>query len=88
MLLTLLITGVFSNRLLPVMIIALGLAFLSFTATRDRIIDGRFETLPGPQWTTRRGVQRYEPDEGTSESAMVYVEELIWRRGRWVQTSP
>lgn len=65
------------------MIIAFGFAFLSFVATRDRIIDGRAETLPGPQWTARRGVQRYEPEDGRSESAMVYVVEIpVWCKGR------
>lgn len=65
------ITGVFSRKLFPVTINALGFAFLSYVETRVRIIDGRFETLPGPQWTARNGVKRYDPAEGRRESAIV-----------------
>lgn len=64
-------TGVFSRKLFPVTINALGFAFLSYVETRVRMIDGRLEMLPGPQWTARRGVKRYEPDEGSSDRAIV-----------------
>lgn len=69
------------------MIIALGWAFLSFVATRDRMMDGRAETLPGPQWTARSGVQRYDPEAGRSESAMMVVMYYQWwqrKRRPWV----